>query len=94
MTKYEAEGLEPVGCCCSNFDSWPRLTTREPLWQLYSNQEPSLWGYLEQCWYARPATTQDLLELGLTIVDWPEQALENLAWLTKLYRLDQSVVLW
>lgn len=75
VTRYQAEGLEPVGCCCSNFDSWPRLVSGQPQWELYIEDEPPLWGYLEQSWNAHPAgslvMTQEPMERGLTILDWP-----------------------
>ncbi|MBS2034428.1 hypothetical protein JST97_05560 [bacterium] len=76
-TRYEPEDLQPVGCCCSNFDSWPILRLGEPLWKLYTSQEPALWGYLKQSWNAHPAgslvLTQDPMDLGLSVIDWPQQ---------------------
>lgn len=75
QSHYDASGLEPVGCCCSTFDSMPQLMNGEPLWSLFVKEEPALWGYLRQSWNAHPAgslvLTQDPMEHGMCIVDWP-----------------------
>ena len=73
LTHYEPCGLEPVGGCCTTFDSWPRLVPGPPLWSDFTDQEPELWGYLKQSWNAHPAgslvLTQDPMELGMSIID-------------------------
>jgi len=73
LTAYDREGLEPVAGCCTVFDSWPQLRPGPPLWSDYVDQEPALWGFLEQAWNAHPAGSlllgQDPLSQGLTIVD-------------------------
>lgn len=74
ITTYDASGLEPIGCCCSNFEGWPEINPSQLDWQTYLESPPQHWGVLVQAWNAHPVGSLVMVPqdwpLGLTIVDF------------------------